>query len=281
MESTTGALQLDHFILGVADLEEAARELGAALGRRPSWRGRHPAYGTANVLFRLDNAYLELLAPDTERGSEVDAWAGSLGRFLNARGGGLFSMALSTPDVAATVADVRARGLTVEDPAEADGHDLDTGAVRRWSNARVPPELTHGTRFFYIQHLSPRETLPVAPLRTDESGAATGVLGVEVESADADKARAMWRDIVGLKESEAHDGWSYDLGNAALLVHAGVGEAETPDRWQSLILRTPSVTALADRLDRERVPFEQGDFGVISGVRVRAAGAEIVLTESL
>ena len=40
----------------------AAMDLyGRLLGRRPSWRGEHPGYGTANTLFRLDNTYLELL----------------------------------------------------------------------------------------------------------------------------------------------------------------------------------------------------------------------------
>jgi len=58
------ALSFDHVIIGVADLEAAAAALGRVLGRTPSWRGRHPTYGTANVLFRLGSAYVELLAPD-------------------------------------------------------------------------------------------------------------------------------------------------------------------------------------------------------------------------
>jgi len=53
---------LDHIIIIVADLAQATDDYTLLLGRRPSWTGTHPALGTHNVLFRLDNTYLELLA---------------------------------------------------------------------------------------------------------------------------------------------------------------------------------------------------------------------------
>lgn len=57
---------IDHIIIAVADLAEASAEYSALLGRAPSWRGAHPDYGTANTLFKLDNTYIELLAPQGE-----------------------------------------------------------------------------------------------------------------------------------------------------------------------------------------------------------------------
>jgi catechol 2,3-dioxygenase-like lactoylglutathione lyase family enzyme len=99
-------LSLDHVIIGVADLAAASASLTTVLGRTPSWRGRHPSYGTANVLYRLETAYLELLAPDPDA-TTTTAWTGSLGRFLNERGEGLFSVALQTTDVQATAAAAR------------------------------------------------------------------------------------------------------------------------------------------------------------------------------
>ena len=57
-------LALDHVVIAVADLETATSDYVALLGRAPSWRGSHPQYGTRNTLFRIDNTYLELLAPD-------------------------------------------------------------------------------------------------------------------------------------------------------------------------------------------------------------------------
>ena len=54
---------IDHIIIAVPDLTEASNDYSALLGRAPSWRGAHPDYGTANTLFKLDNTYIELLAP--------------------------------------------------------------------------------------------------------------------------------------------------------------------------------------------------------------------------
>ena len=57
---------IDHLILAVEDLDEATEQYSALLGRAASWRGAHPDYGTANTLFKLDNTYIELLAPNGE-----------------------------------------------------------------------------------------------------------------------------------------------------------------------------------------------------------------------
>jgi catechol 2,3-dioxygenase-like lactoylglutathione lyase family enzyme len=53
---------IDHAVIAVRDLDAASETYARLLGRRPSWRGSHPGAGTANVLFRLDNTYLEPLA---------------------------------------------------------------------------------------------------------------------------------------------------------------------------------------------------------------------------
>jgi catechol 2,3-dioxygenase-like lactoylglutathione lyase family enzyme len=272
------ALRLDHLVIGVPDLEAAASSLSAVLGHDPSWRGRHPAYGTANVLYRLEDAYLELLAP--EPGSEADtAWTRSLRTFLETRGEGLFSIALGTRDAAASAARARAAGLDADEPLEGEGINLLDGARRRWANARIAPESTRGTRAFLIQHLSPAEALPPSPARHG-AGIATAILGASIESSDAEGARRMWREAFGLSEAAAGDGWRFQLENADLLLWPGVGEAEATDRWRHLLLHADSITALADRLDAERIAFEQGDFPEGYGVRVDCCGAELLFLES-
>jgi catechol 2,3-dioxygenase-like lactoylglutathione lyase family enzyme len=57
---------LDHVVLAVADLGAATETYARLFGLLPSWRGEHAAFGTANTLFRLGNAYVELLAPNGE-----------------------------------------------------------------------------------------------------------------------------------------------------------------------------------------------------------------------
>ena len=286
---------LDHVIIATADLDEAARTLGNAIGRAPSWHGRHPTYGTANVLFRLDNAYLELLAPDSESPRD-SAWSGSLGRFLNERGEGLFSVALGVPDVLAAAEAARARGLLVDEPAEGEGIDLRSGAVRRWCNARIPPEVTRGTRVFYIEHRSPPDALPPAPFLTDMEGAICSIAAVQIQSADPERAQHMWKEQFGLKETAASGGRSYDLSNASLhlqpppeaLLHPELVEgrgvaplaAGSPDRWGALICRAPDLVAVRRRLRETGIEHKDAEHDGSDAVRLVACGAPLLLLET-
>lgn len=278
-ERTAPPLSLDHVVIGVAELEASATELSRLLGRGPSWRGRHPTYGTANVLYRLDNAYLELLAPDPLAAGS-GGWTQHLRWFLEERGEGLFAVAFSTPDVSATVEAVRHNGMAVEDPALGEGVDLTTGAVRRWSNARIPPVETHGTSAFFIEHRSPPEALPVAPFLAETPLAVGTVTAVSIESADVPAASRMWREVVGLAETSLADGRRFDLANAALYLWPGSGEADAPHRWRRLVLGAPNLPALIERLSGLGLRPERGDFPEGRGVRVERCGVDLLITET-
>ncbi|MCH8101412.1 MAG: VOC family protein [Proteobacteria bacterium] len=57
-------LQIDHLIIGVADLDAGVREFEEITGIRPAYGGEHPHLGTHNALISLgDRTYLEILAP--------------------------------------------------------------------------------------------------------------------------------------------------------------------------------------------------------------------------
>lgn len=278
-------LTLDHVIIGVEDLRASADALSAVLGRKPSWRGRHPAYGTANVLFRLDSSYLELLAPDPDASSGTahsagsgQAWTGSLGRFLRERGAGLFSIALQAADVAATAARARAKGLPVEDPLPGSGVDLDSGATREWVNVRIPPESTRGTRCFFIEHKSPPDALPVAPI--DEPGAVLDNIAVSITSQDPDGARRMWRDLFGLPELAMDGEWRFDLGNATLIVAPGGGVGDAADAYRALHLRVESVAAAAGRLRRQGIEPEEVARSGVKAIAVAVCGARLIMMEA-
>src|SRR5688500_12673186 len=178
-------LTLDHVVIAAEDLDAAEQAMTRVLGRRPSWKGRHPLYGTANVLYRLDGdgAYLELLGVDPEA-TGGGAWTEFLKGHLLERGPGIFSIAFQTPDVAATVASLRSRGLKSDEPLPGEGVDLQTGARREWTNARVPPGETGGTACFFIQHRSPPDALPIAPSIAGEDAIVQHVAGLTVETAD-------------------------------------------------------------------------------------------------
>lgn len=56
------SLELDHVLIPVDDLDAAARELAATHGLASVEGGRHAAWGTANRIVPLGDAYLELVA---------------------------------------------------------------------------------------------------------------------------------------------------------------------------------------------------------------------------
>lgn len=142
-------MQFDHLIHWVPDLDAAVRDY-QALGFTVQPGGQHPQFGTHNAAWRLDTRYIELIAvrdePTARTGigpdwPEVDAT-------LRA-GGGAGAFGVLVADVTATVANLRSRGIPVDDP--------ETGSIRRadgstgvWQSAG----LRHGPRWapFFINY---------------------------------------------------------------------------------------------------------------------------------
>ena len=70
-------LELDHVLIAVTDLDEAAAELEARHGLASTVGGRHPGWGTANRIVPLGDTYLELVAVVDESevgGSAFGPW---------------------------------------------------------------------------------------------------------------------------------------------------------------------------------------------------------------
>lgn len=191
------ALTLDHLVIAVRDLEAATANYRRLLGRAPSWRGRHPSYGTGNALFRLDNCYVELLAPAGD-GATGAPWRRDLEQHLERAGEGIYAVALGTGDVDKTAASARSNGLEVLDPADGDGVDLDTNARRRWRNARIPAEATRGVRAFFIEHRSPADALPPAPPEAEEGAYVTGIDHTVLASSNLPETLRLWHETMGL-----------------------------------------------------------------------------------
>ncbi|GIS01645.1 MAG: hypothetical protein CM15mP103_01960 [Gammaproteobacteria bacterium] len=113
----------------------ASADYSALLGRAPSWRGAHPDYGTANTLFKLDNTYIELLAPQGE-GMAADIVNG----ILSARGTSLGGLVFGRESADDFIPHARSAGLEASDPIPGHGVDEQTGAERRWRNIFWAPE---------------------------------------------------------------------------------------------------------------------------------------------
>ena len=121
--------RIDHVVLAVRDLDASAGRLWEEHGLRFAAGGRHPRWGTANMIAPLGADYLELLGVVDE-----DVGAGTvLGRTLldlSADGDRWFSVCLADEDVDATAARL---GLTVQ-PGSRTRPD---GTEVRWRGAGI------------------------------------------------------------------------------------------------------------------------------------------------
>ncbi|HEY7399041.1 MAG TPA: VOC family protein [Gaiellaceae bacterium] len=123
------ALELDHVVLAVLDLGDAARELEARYGLASVAGGRHPGWGTENRIVPLGDSYLELVAV----ADEEEAASTLFGRWVAARRAAPFAplaWAVRAGDLDAHAARL---GLAVED-GERTRPD---GTILRWRLAGV------------------------------------------------------------------------------------------------------------------------------------------------
>ena len=269
---------LDHIVLAVRDLGHATGTYRSLLGREPSWRGRHPSYGTANALFRLENTYLELLAPAGEGplASHLRAW-------LDGHGEGPFALAFGTDDADAAAATLRARGVELPDPADGVGRDERTGAERRWRNTFPPASATRGVATIIIEHRSPADALPAAVPIADDAAAVAACDHVVVQSTDAEASRALYGDVLGLRLAldRKFEDWGVRLmffrtGHLTVEVAASLAQAEAAavDRFWGISWRVPDLDATHARLVAAGFEVSEIRTGRRPGTRVATVRAE-------
>ncbi len=264
-------LSLDHVIVAVADLDAAATAYAALLGRAESWRGSHPQLGTTNVLFRLENCYVELLAARAGQMPLAEAVRESLG----GRDERPFGLALGVHDLEAAVATARRAGLQLSAVREYVGVDERTGRERRWRSVFLTAESVRGLRLLLIEHLSPPDALPMAAPRT--AATCDRVDHVVVFTADLPAAAAMWVERFGLRESWQRDfperqtrNRGLDLGGVTLELITRTDRPGKPagDKLWGLAYEVRSCDAAVDRVRAARVPVDDPRTGLLPGSRV-------------
>jgi catechol 2,3-dioxygenase-like lactoylglutathione lyase family enzyme len=264
---------LDHVIVGVRDLDAAAEQTAAILGRPASWRGTHPELGTANALFRVANTYLELLSPEGE-----GPIGKILGEVLAERGEGLMGMAFGTDDADAAAAALRERGLTVFDPQPGHGRDLESGAERRWRNALIAPEASRGSWLFAIEHESASDALPMQEPVCERAAAVAALDHIVVMSPDVEATRRLYGDGLGLRlaldrsfEARGARILFFRVGGATVEVGGRLGaepDPEAPDRLWGLAWQVPEADAAHARLAAADFDVTEVRDGFKPGTRV-------------
>jgi catechol 2,3-dioxygenase-like lactoylglutathione lyase family enzyme len=246
---------LDHFVIAVRDLAPAVRTYSRLLGRAATWRGEHPVLGTENALFRLENTYLELLAPTPGAGD----W---LARQIETRGEGPFALAFASDDAEAFRTLAEARGLRPGVVQPGLGRDSDSGAFRKWRNVLLDRDATHGVLLFAIEHLSPPELLPLSPPTAQNADASVNSVDhVVVQTQDGERAKALYGDALGIRLAldRSFPQWGsrllfFRLGHLTVEVAAaleGKAKAGEPDRFWGVSYRVANAEAAHARLVAE------------------------------
>ena len=137
-------MHFDHLVHLVPDLD-AATQAYQGLGFTMQPGGEHPGLGTRNATWRIDAMYIELITVHDERLARAafgPAWP-AIEATLRAGGGGM-SFAVLVSDVAATVTELRSRGLSYTD-AQAGSLRRSDGSTKNWELAFLPEGPPLGT----------------------------------------------------------------------------------------------------------------------------------------
>jgi catechol 2,3-dioxygenase-like lactoylglutathione lyase family enzyme len=265
--------RLDHVVIAVRDLEAAATAYAAMLGRAPSWRGRHPEYGTANVLFGLERCYLELLGlaePDPAHPIGT-----ALATYLEGHAEGLFALALGSDDLDATAAGLVGAGLAPS-PIMVGTASGDDGTIRSWRTFMLDRVTTRGMTAFAIQHDDPN-AIPPAPTVGDPAAAIRAIDHVVLFSDDLSGALELWRDRFGVPERWRREfpargtiNVGLRLGGVTLeLVAPLTGEVGTGgERAWGLAYQVADVDAAVARLRADGIAVSDARTGLAPATRV-------------
>ncbi|MEX2249665.1 MAG: VOC family protein [Parvibaculum sp.] len=272
--NTSEVIGVDHVIIAVSDLGAAEKNYTAIFGRAPSWRGTHPGMGSANVLYRLANTYVELLAPVAE-GPTADM----LKAHLDKVGEGVFGLALGLADAAAAQGAFAARGLQGSAPTDGSGTDDLTGATRRWRTIMFPREATRGLFLFGIQHLGSADALPPAPLSAgvSEDQAIPALDHIVVMTPDAEATKALFGAQFGIRLAldQTKPEWGvrqlfFRTGSVTIEVVQSLDPAKAPksERFWGLAWRVPSVRPVHARLEKAGLDVSEMRTGRKPGTEV-------------
>lgn len=269
---------IDHVIVGVRDLEPA-RASYERLGFRPTPRGRHVGWGTANYCLMFPNDYVELLGI-----VDPSKFTHDLDRFLEDREG-LMALALRSSDAEGTHAGWRAGGLEPAPVADLS-RLLEPDVELRFKNVMLSREASGGVPLFACAHLTPE------PMRRPEwlehPNGAIGIASLTVMVEEPGALFAAMGSVFGNDSlTETDDTLAVHTGHGMLLLatpddldmlHPELEPLAT-DRLPALAALTLAVQDIgrtADYLDRQDVAYRRSSAGALG---MPAADAHGVMLE--
>ncbi|MBV9257635.1 MAG: VOC family protein [Ktedonobacteraceae bacterium] len=216
---------LDHIIIGVSNLEQAARIFSEKLGLTASGGGNHPEGGTANRIIVIGDTYIELIAVR----NPAEAQESMVGRL--AQGDGYLNFVLASDDIRADSAAIQRRGVSIIGPREGKLTGTD-GRTRGWMRTDIErPDLTQHYPFL-IQHDSTgeerRSSLAGGKTPPEHPLGATKVLSATLVVEDLGEAIERFQRIYGIQASEQYSGEvdSWDAILVSFLLHESLQSFE-------------------------------------------------------
>ncbi len=283
-------LYLDHILIGIHDLDRTPETFGDSIGFTVTPEGRHPGRGTHNRLIAFGPEYLELIAIHDRTGP---IFRPNLVKFLDSREG-LFIFALGTRDIDKSVAELRERGLQVEEPIAGARHAQDGTTAYSWRQAAIDQAGTPGSQTFLIQHdhsIEERFREPADPTRHANGALGVHHLGLAVR--DAETAAARWELAFGLakrgSDSDSDSGVrrvSLEPGNCVLDFMSPTEDrdlADFLDRYgeapYELAIEVGDLGAAERYLREHGVLFSGVDSGTLAVDSAYAHGVRLLVVE--
>jgi catechol 2,3-dioxygenase-like lactoylglutathione lyase family enzyme len=238
---------LDHVVLVCPSIDAGEAAYTTLLGREPDWRTHDPG-GSASIIYQLENAALELMAPSG--GGPV---ARRLHSLIDTDGVGLKSLVFASPSLADARSVFARRALKPDEISEGESVDPFSARVRTWARLRLDEAATHGVRIFALQRGTP-DPLVYIP------GPPTAVAGLDhvvINTHNPDRASALYGARLGLRMAldRSNPDWDMRLiffraGSLTIeLAHRlSEGSGNQPDRLWGLSWRVPDIDATHNRL---------------------------------
>ena len=181
---------IDHILIAVKNLEESSLQYEKVLGLKPTWRGKHPSLGTENILFPLENLYLELIA-----GTSEGFLADQVNDHIKENGESILGIALEVENIEEVFQSKEYSNFQNIKITSGEGINLDSGAKREWKNIMLPKESTRGVFTLLIEHTS--GILP--KYESFENDQVERLDHIVINSNDPDGLIELYRDTYGIR----------------------------------------------------------------------------------
>jgi len=265
-------------------LNEAEKNYKKIFGIDPVWRGEHKELGTANVIFNLENTYLELLSANGDGlGAEL------VNHYLEKDGEGLIGIVFGTNDLNDAAKSIKEKGFNIGDIKEGEGTNFDESEKRKWKNLFLPPELTRGLFSFIIQHtdgnLSSSELVMQSAVKKLDH--------VVINTNDADGFIEIYKDVFGLRLAldKTIEAWNrrmlfFRFNKTTIEVIEEIDNEEPKDRLWGLAWEVEDLKETYERLIQENVEVTEVKAGIkdktlVSTIKSHTHGVPTLIIQHL